>query len=114
MASALSAVEPEGCIGSALTCGLSIRRKRPSARPYPRPRRRWLDNHLALQIIGRHLVVIDDADATHSCRSQVHDERRAKSACPDHKHTGRLQPLLALPANLFHKEVPFVPVDFIG
>ncbi len=70
--------------------------------------------HLALQIVDGHAVVVDNADGAHPGRRQIHEERRSEPAGAHHEHARRLEPLLALPANLFQKQMPLVAGDFIG
>ena len=67
---------------------------------------------LALQVVQRDPIVVDDAEGTHAGGGQIHEQRRAQSARADHEHLGSLQLLLSLAANLAQHQMPLVAFDF--
>ena len=75
---------------------------------------RRIVHDLPLQIVERHLVVIDDADRTDTGCCKVHRDGRAKAACPDDQHTGGLELLLTLAADFPQDKVTLVALYFVG
>ena len=66
---------------------------------------------LALQVVERHPVVVDDADGADARRRQVEHERRAEAAGADDEHAGAFQLLLSLAADFLQHEVALVALD---
>ena len=68
---------------------------------------------LALQVVERDAIVVDDAEGADAGRGQVHQHGRAEPAGADHQHPGGLELLLALAAHLAQHEMPLVALDFL-
>ena len=66
---------------------------------------------LALQVVERYAVVVDDADGADAGGGQIHQHRRAEPARADHEHLGGLELLLALAADLAQHQVTLVALD---
>ena len=69
-------------------------------------------NHLPLQVGEIDDIEIDQADAAHSRRCQIHAERRAQAAGADQQHFGLLQFELPFHAYFGHDQVAAVAQDF--
>ena len=69
---------------------------------------------LALQVVERNAVVVDDAERADAGGGQIHEQRRAESARADDEHLGSLDLLLALAADLAQHQMPLVALDFFG
>ena len=69
---------------------------------------------LALQVVERDAIVIDDAEGADAGSGEIHEQRRAQTARADHEHLGRLELLLPLAAHLAQHQVPLVALDFFG
>ncbi len=71
-------------------------------------------NHLPLQVVERHRVVIDDADRAHTRCGKIKNHRRAEPTGADYQHPRGLERLLPLSANFAQHEMPLVSLDFFG
>ena len=66
---------------------------------------------LALQVVERHPIVVDDAERADARRGQIHEHRRSEPARADHQNPRGLDLLLALAAHLAQHEMPLVALD---
>ena len=66
---------------------------------------------LALQVVERYPVVVDDADGADARRRQIEHERRAEAAGADDEHARALELLLSLAADFLQDEVALVALD---
>ena len=69
---------------------------------------------LPLQVAVVDDVEVDDADAAHARRRQIHRGRRPQSARADAQHAARLDPALPVHADLRHDQVAAVALDLLG
>ncbi len=66
---------------------------------------------LALQVVERDAVVVDDADGADAGRGEIQDQRRAETAGAHDEHARAFQFLLALAADLLQHEMALVALD---
>jgi hypothetical protein len=69
---------------------------------------------LALQVVERYPVVVDNAQGADARRGQIHDEGRAETARAHHKNARGLELLLPLTAHLAQHQMPLVALDLQG
>ena len=69
---------------------------------------------LALQVRQRDRVVVDHAERADAGRRQVHQQRGAEPARPDHQHARPFQRGLARPADLAQHDVARISFQFLG
>ena len=69
---------------------------------------------LALQVVERDAIVVDDAEGADAGGGEIHEDRRAEPARADDEHLGRLELLLPLAADLAQHQMPLVALDFFG
>ena len=69
---------------------------------------------LALQVVERYAIVVDDADGADAGCGQIHEHRRAEPARADDQHPGRLDLLLPLAAHLAQHQVSLVALDLFS
>ena len=98
---------------STRTCGLSLAIMSLALSTLAAPTCGRIVHDLALQVVERDPVVVDDADGAHARRGQIHQQRRAEPAGADHQHLGGLDLLLALAADLAQHQVALVALDLL-
>ena len=69
---------------------------------------------LALQIVDRDAIVVDDADRPDARRRQVHQDGRAEPARADDEHARRFQLLLTRCADVAQHKVALVALHLVG
>ncbi len=69
---------------------------------------------LALKVVDRDDIIIDDADRSDAGGGKIEQQRRAEAARAYDQHAGRLQFLLPLSANFAQNEVPLVALHIFG
>src|SRR5262249_31903604 len=69
---------------------------------------------LPLQVAVVHDVEVDDADATHTGRGQIHGRRRAQATGADAEDAPRLDAALPVHADLRHDQAAAVALHLLG